>query len=158
MSQEVSFPKLAIAVAGIAIAATAFAQLRNNEEQVVTGFRVPTYDREGNLTSQVFGDRARILPNGLVDIVELRMEFYGGEGGSSTNRTVEMRISSPRCLYNRVTGNATSDAPVRISRDNMVVTGVGFQWFGDAQRFEIYSNAKVVLKDIKRGAKTEFLP
>lgn len=133
-------------------------QLRQAEEQTITGFRVPTYDREGNMTSQVFGDRARILPNGLVDIVELKMEFYGSNTAGTTNRNVEMRISSPRCLYHRGTGIATSDAPVRIARDNMVVTGVGFQWFGDAQRLEIYNQAKVVLKDIRRGAETELLP
>lgn len=128
------------------------------EAQTVTGFRVPSYDRDGNMTSQVFGDSARILPDGTVDIVELRMEFYAVNGQAATNRQVDMRITSPRCLYNRTSGTATSDAPVRIARDNMVVTGVGFQWFGNAERLEIYNNAKVVLKDIKRGIATEPKP
>lgn len=128
------------------------------EAQTVTGFRVPSYDREGNMTSQVFGDSARILPDGAVDIVELRMEFYAVAGQTATNRHVDMRITSPRCLYNRTSGTATSDAPVRIARDNMVVTGVGFQWFGNAERLEIYNSAKVVLKDVKRGMKTEPKP
>lgn len=128
------------------------------ETQTVTGFRVPSYDRDGNMTSQIFGDSARLLPDGAVDVVELRMEFYAVDGQTATNRQVEMRITSPRCLYHRASGTATSDAPVRIARDNMVVTGVGFQWFGASERLEIYSNAKVVLKDIKRGMRTEFKP
>jgi hypothetical protein len=128
------------------------------EVQTVTGFRVPSYDREGRMTSQVFGDTARILPDGSVDIAELRMEFYAAEGQTATNRAVEMRITSPRCVYHRATGVVTSDASVRIARDNMIVTGEGFQWIGAAERLEIYRNAKVVLKDIKRGIRLESKP
>ncbi len=146
-----------LALAAVWALARASAQ-PGGEAQTVTGFRVPSYDREGRMTSQVFGDSARILADGAVDIVELRMEFYAAEGQTATNRPVDMRITSPRCVYNRTTGVATSDAPVRIARDNMIVTGEGFQWIGASERLEIYRNAKVVLKDIKRGLNTESKP
>jgi hypothetical protein len=128
------------------------------DAQTVTGFRVPSYDREGRMTSQVFGDTARIRADGSVDIVELRVEFYGNEDLAATNRAVEMRITSPRCIYHRASGVVTSDASVRIARENMIVTGEGFQWIGPAERLEIYRNAKVVLKDAKRSIRMESKP
>lgn len=138
---------------GVACAGLALAQ-PGGEVQTITGFRVPSYDREGNLTSQMFGERAQILPDGNVEIAELRMEFYDADG-AETNRLLQMRVTSPRCHYDRASGVATSEAPVRIARDNMVVTGVGFRWTGESERLEIYSEAKVVLKDVKRSIKVE---
>ena len=117
------------------------------QNQQVTGFRVPSYDARNNLTSQMFGDTATILTDGRVDITELRMEFYSG---TASNRQTEMRVTSPRCVYNRNTGSATSAAPVRIARDNMVVTGQGFEWSNKDQRLVILGDAKVVLKEAQR--------
>lgn len=147
---------LAASVVGVLAAGWAMAQ-SGNEAQVVTGFRVPSYDNEGNLVSQLYGDSARVLPDGAVEIAELRMELYG-KSTESTNRVIDMRVTSPRCFYDRNTGIATSDAPVRIARDNMVVTGTGFRWAGSAERLEIYSQAKVVLKDVKRTISSETKP
>lgn len=118
------------------------------QNQQVTGFRVPSYDAKNNLTSQMFGDTATILPDGRVDITELRMEFYSG---TTSNRQTEMRVTSPRCVYNRNSGSATSDAPVRIARDNMVVTGNGFEWNNKDQRLVILRDSKVVLKEAQRS-------
>lgn len=118
------------------------------QNQQVTGFRVPSYDAQNNLTSQMFGDAATILTDGRVDITELRMEFYSG---AASNRQTEMRVTSPRCVYNRNSGSATSDAPVRIARDNMVVTGIGFEWNNKDQRLVILRDAKVVLKEAQRS-------
>ncbi|MBW7908672.1 MAG: LPS export ABC transporter periplasmic protein LptC [Kiritimatiellae bacterium] len=147
---------LGASVIGLLAVGFALAQA-GDEAQTVTGFRVPTYDGEGRLTSQLFGDSARILPDGAVEIAELRMEFYT-RVGDTTNRALDMRVTSPRCFYNRNTGIATSDAPVRISRDNMVVTGVGFRWSGNEERLEIYEQSKVVLKNVKRGMNLENQP
>lgn len=144
------------AAVGALIAGWGMAQTVD-ESQTVSGFRVPTYDADGRLTSQIFGDSARILPGGAVEIAELRMEFYS-KTSDSTNRLLDMRVTSPRCFYDRNSGIATSDAPVRISRDNMVVTGTGFRWDGSGERLEIYSQSKVVLKDIKRTMKAEAGP
>ncbi len=124
------------------------------EVQTITGFRVPSYDREGNLTSQMFGEQARILPDGTVEIADLSMEFFGSND-AGTNRPPQMRVTSPRCHYDRASGVATSAASVRIARDNMVVTGVGFRWAGESERLEIFSEAKVVLKDARRSVKAE---
>jgi hypothetical protein len=126
--------------------ATGWAQTAD-DAQTMKGFRVPSYDAEGNLTSQMFGDFARILPDGMVEITELRMEFYEK---SSTNQATEMRVSSPRCLYHRLKGTAESDDTIRIARDNMVVTGRGYSWNNTDEVMKIRNDAKVVLKDARR--------
>lgn len=125
------------------------------QNQQVTGFRVPSYDARNNLTSQMFGDTATILTDGRVDITELRMEFYSG---ATSNRQTEMRVTSPRCVYNRNSGSATSAAPVRIARDNMVVTGMGFEWNNKDQRLVILGDAKVVLKEAQRSIEEGIKP
>lgn len=125
------------------------------QNQQVTGFRVPSYDARNNLTSQMFGDTATILTDGRVDITDLRMEFYSG---TASNRQTEMRVTSPRCIYNRNTGSATSAAPVRIARDNMVVTGIGFEWNNKDQRLVILGDAKVVLKEAQRNMEEGIKP
>lgn len=137
----------ALGLAGVALAQKPVVPMQPQNQQV-TGFRVPSYDAKNNLTSQMFGDAATILADGRVDITELRMEFYSG---TASNRQTEMRVTSPRCVYNRNTGSATSDAPVRIARDNMVVTGNGFQWNNKDQRLVILRDSKVVLKEVQRS-------
>lgn len=149
----------ASALAALALMALAVHVARGQgpreESQVVSGFRVPGFNREGFMTSQLFGDTARLLPNGVVEIAELRLEFYAPDPAQPGGRRVEMRITSPRCIYDRATGTATSDAPVRIARDNMVVTGRGFRWSTADERLEIFSESKVVIRDLRRGFKTE---
>ena len=125
------------------------------QNKQITGFRVPSYDDKNNLTSQMFGDAAVILPDGRVDITELRMEFYSG---TTSNRQTEMRVNSPRCVYNRNSGSATSDAPVRLARDNMVVTGTGFEWNNRKQRLVIFQDAKVVLKEAGKNLEEGIKP
>lgn len=120
-----------------------------NDVQTLTGFRVPTYDEKGVMTSQMFGDFAKVLPDGMVDITSLRMEFYNGS--DETNRQTAMVVTAPKCFYNRSKGQAFSDEAVRISRENMVVTGTGFKWNNEDERLKILKDAKVVLKGIKRS-------
>lgn len=110
--------------------------------QTIRGFEVPEYDRENRLQSRLFGDLARLLPSGLVDITGMRVEFYDDD------REVEMRVTAETCLYDRTTRNASSDAHIRISRQNMIITGKGFVWDAEEERFEIHEEAKVVFSDL----------
>ena len=61
---------------------TAAAQTQDEAQvQTVTGFRVPDYDEDNNLKSQLFGDFAKVLPNGVIEITQLKIDFYGDELG-----------------------------------------------------------------------------
>jgi hypothetical protein len=121
--------------------------MRESVGQTVTGFRVPDYDEENNLKSQLFGDFAKVLPDGVIEITGLKIDFYQeGEVG--------MTVTAPHCKYNQRRGLAESDSDVRIERENMVVTGIGFIWSGKEESFLIRQKAKVVLKDVRRHVKT----
>ncbi len=113
--------------------------------QTIRGFEVPEFDRDNRLRSRLFGDFARIMPNGLVDITGMRIDFYDDD------RRVEMRITAETCMYDRVSRNAESDTRVRIARENMIITGEGFKWEAGDGRFEIHDDARVVLKGALRS-------
>lgn len=111
--------------------------------QTVAGFRVPEYDENNQLKSQLFGDFAKVLPDGIIEITQLKIDFYS-EG------KVEMTVTAPKCTYKQKEGKAESDTDVRITREDMVVTGNGFAWNGRDEKFEIFKDAKVVLKGARK--------
>ncbi len=117
--------------------------------QVIRGFEVPEFDRENRLRSKLFGEFARILPSGLVDITSMRIDFYNDD------REVEMRVSAETCVYDRITRSAESDTRVRIARPNMIISGQGFKWNAEDGQFEIHDDAKVVLKGALASAEKE---
>ena len=121
---------------------------QSDENPTLTVFRVPEFDEDGKLKSQIQGDFAEVLPNGVIKITQLTMEFYGKEG------QVDMKVTAPKCIYDRDRGGAASDRDVKIERDNMAVTGVGFIWDGKKERLQIYKDTRVVLKDVRKHLKT----
>lgn len=116
-------------------------------EGQLKGFRVPNFDSKNVMISQIFGEAARVLPDGNVEIEGLKLEFYSYEG---LDRKTDMTVTSPLCFYNRSRGVVVSDSDVRISRDEMVVTGKGFRYSNDKQELKILSESKVVLKGATR--------
>jgi lipopolysaccharide export system protein LptC len=111
--------------------------------QTVAGFRVPEYDDKNQLKSQMFGDFAKVLPDGVIEITQLKIDFY-------SDGKVNMTVTAPRCTYKQKEGMAESDADVRITREDMVVTGKGFAWSGRDEQFRIFKEAKVVLKAARK--------
>jgi hypothetical protein len=120
---------------------------QDEDSRTVTGFRVPEYDAESRLKSELFGDFAKVLPDGVIEITRLKIDFYSGD-------KVTMTVTAPGCTYHQKQGKAESDGDVRIVRDNMDVTGVGFSWSGRDERFKIFSQVKVVLKEVRRRIET----
>lgn len=110
------------------------------------GFRVPEYNDDGTMQSQLFGSRAVLKEDGLVDITDLKIEFY--QTGKSN-----VVLTAPECTYNRNTKDAESDGPVKIEMQEMTVTGRGFVGKANDYQFTILHDAKVVLKDVRLGMK-----
>lgn len=110
-------------------------------EQTIREFEVPEFDRDNRLRYRLFGDFARILPTGAVDITGMRVDFY------DANRQVEMRVTAAQCVYDRNERSAHSEERIRIARENMIITGKGFRWNPDDGRFEIQEEAKVIFRD-----------
>lgn len=119
------------------------ARAQPQDAQSIRGFEVPEFDRENRLQSMLYGELARLLPSGMVDITDMRIEFYDDD------RVVEMLVTAETCLYDRNTRSAESDAEVRIARDNIIITGRGFNWQPDEEQFQIHNEAKVVLKEAR---------
>jgi 3-deoxy-D-manno-octulosonate 8-phosphate phosphatase (KDO 8-P phosphatase) len=101
-------------------------------------FEVPERDENGNLKWKVNGDRAVIRPDGLLNILNARAQFY-------TSNKVDMVFTSPTCLLDRVNSHATTDDHVRIDRENMVLTGIGGEWDGAKSSLVIRSNVCVII-------------
>ncbi|MGO9243336.1 MAG: HAD hydrolase family protein [Verrucomicrobiia bacterium] len=101
-------------------------------------FEVPQRDEDGNLKWKLLGERAVIRPDGLMDIQNARAEFY-------TSNKVDMVFSSPTCLLDRANNHATTADPVRIDRENMVLTGIGGEWDGNTSSMVIRSNVCVII-------------
>jgi hypothetical protein len=112
----------------------------------LSGFRVPEYTREGVMKSKLFGEHARVLPEGLIQLRGVTVEFYDG-----TNVTA--RVISPGCLYQRVDHTVRSEEPVRIELEKLTVTGRDYEWCGKESRFVIHREARVVLKEVQAGFK-----
>lgn len=113
--------------------------------QAVKGFRYPDYDNQGQLKMEVSGDRARFLPQDLIQITNLRMTFY--EKGKMV-----MHISTPLCFFNRVKRTAVSTSKVRVTRAEIIITGRGFNWKEKDGLIRINNNARVILQ--KTGQKS----
>jgi 3-deoxy-D-manno-octulosonate 8-phosphate phosphatase (KDO 8-P phosphatase) len=102
-------------------------------------FQFPERDENGALVRTVAGDRAWLKTDGVMDIENARVEFY------SSNR-LTMVFLSPRCLLDRAKNRATTEAPVRIERENMTITGIGGDWDGDKATVNIRSNTQMTLR------------
>jgi len=129
-------------------AADAMNALNFGEDAQIKGFRVPNYDTNSIMNSQIFGEFARVLPDGNVEITNLKIEFYSYKG---EERITDMTITSPLCYFNRPNGVAISDQDVRISRDDLVVTGKGFIFHNAKQELKILSNSRVVVKGASKN-------
>lgn len=112
--------------------------------QAIKGFRYPDYDAQGQLKMEIAGDRAKVLPQGLIQITNLRMTFY--EEGK-----IAMHVTTPLCLYDRVKQTAFSTSEVCITRAEIIITGRGFDWKEKDGRICINNNTRVVLQ--KTGQK-----
>jgi hypothetical protein len=111
----------------------------------VSGFRVPDYDDKGELRAQLYGEHAKVLEDGEVEITNLKIDMY-------KDGKVAMTVFSPHCFFNMDTRQARSEGRVLIESGLMTIVGRGFAWSAEAGRFEILHDSKVL---VKQAAKTD---
>lgn len=119
----------------LSIFSPVFAQLAG---QAVKGFSLPEYDEHGKLKHLLTGETATFLPDGIIQIEDLKIEMYK-EG------EIMVRVTSPMCLFEQKQGKAASKERIRIVADQALITGDGFAWNGQNEQFQIFKNARVVL-------------
>ena len=115
----------------------------------VRGVRAPYYDVQGELKAQLYGGHAKMLEGGVADITNLRIDvFQDGE--------VAMTVFAPQCFTRinddggRKTLTVYSDGDVLVDMDEMTITGRGFNFASDSNRFEIQHDAKVLVREAAR--------
>ncbi|MBP7828491.1 MAG: LPS export ABC transporter periplasmic protein LptC [Kiritimatiellae bacterium] len=142
----------ALALAFVFWAAPARAQFGSTGAvQTVSGFKVPDYDENNNLKSILYGDFARVRPDGIIEITNLKIEMYK-EGA------VEMTVTSPKCIYNQKDSTARSNEDVEILREGLRITGTGFWWNAKQERFGLYSKSRVEIRGVKGSMESGGLP
>jgi hypothetical protein len=144
MNLSFSVWKLLAAVCVLAVCSPA-----QEKGMEMSGFRVPEYDDQGNMTAQLFGKHAEVAVSGEVKIDQLRLEFYQD---GATFVTVE----SPFCFYDSQKREAYSDAVVSAVADKIQVTGRGFEWKPALHSVRIFNEAHVVLEDAGRLSSSVF--
>jgi lipopolysaccharide export system protein LptA len=132
-----------------ALASSVGAQQDLNME--ISGFRVPEYDAQGVMTSQLFGDRAEVEGGGEVKITGLRVEFY------KEGKTV-MTVTSPYCFYNQKTREARSDAPVAADMERLTMRGRGFLLKSGENTVHVFEDSKVTIRDVMKQVTGEEAP
>jgi phage-related protein len=110
------------------------------------GFRVPEYNEDGTMRSQLFGKRATLNQDDMVVINDLRIEFYGTGKSNAI-------VTAPHCVYDRASKDAESEGSIQIDMAEMTITGRGYTCSGEEKRFTILNDAKVVLKNVQLGLK-----
>jgi len=112
----------------------------------ISGFRVPEYDENGSKVSEMSGDLAKMKKGGIIEITNLRLEFYEDDEPHTL-------LTAPACTYDQNKGIAYSRKPVRMAKKNMVVTGTGFAYSRSNELFQIFSDTRVVLREISEDVK-----
>ena len=110
------------------------------EGMEIGGFRVPQYDDQGQMTSQLLADKAEQASDGMVKIEGVRIEFY-------RDGDVFMEVASPRCLYDQNSRKVNSDAPVSAEMDGMLLTGTGYLMDVEARTVQVMNDSRVVFAD-----------
>ena len=116
------------------------------------GLRVPLeYYPDGGLKAVLTAATSSVDSAGQnITGQQLRYETYT-EAGST-----DVGITAEDCSYNKKTGHAESEKRVKLVKEDVVITGKGFQL--DAKKAMISLNSKVVVKfdrTLKRKEKKE---
>jgi len=116
--------------------------------QSIKKFRYPNYDNQGQLKMEVAGNHAQVLPQGLIKIADLNMTFY--EEGKKA-----MTIATPVCLYDRLKQTATSKSRVFVTRSEIKISGIGFDWNENDGVIRINDNSRVVMQKTEQKSNFE---
>lgn len=117
--------------------------VRAGESAAAGGVRVPQINDQGVRTSMLTGRQVRMHPGRPMEITDLMVYFFEEDG-----ETVRMRIQSPFCIFDSARGRATSEEAIRVEAERFTIDGRGFEYRVAAQRIEIFSDVKVVLRNL----------
>jgi lipopolysaccharide export system protein LptC len=120
-------------------------QLSGMEDREINDFRIPEFDANGVLKSEIFGQKAKILPENKIRITGLQIILYKKRLVASSSNEVDAVLTSEHCTIDQKSKDAFSNAEMKIVRENVVITGKGFRWSAVNQRIEILNNFYMVM-------------
>jgi hypothetical protein len=113
-----------------------------NSTSLVSGyiekFEIPERDGHGNLRAIFKGDRATFLPDGQMDVLNLRAEFY-------TSNRLNLAISAANCRVDQHNKRGATAAPIELERPDLTITGTGADWNDASKIINIHNNVRVIL-------------
>lgn len=112
-----------------------------NEGPTIRNFSLPEYNEKMELVSRIEGDAAKAVQDDTFEITNLRFEMY-------RSGKVNARVTSPFCTFNKRKNRGWSKSSIRITRDDLVVTGEDYEFNGKKEQIRIRKNAKVVLRSV----------
>ena len=115
---------------------------------VISKFRVPDRDKQGRLKSELVGEEARIRPDGKVDLTDVVLTLY-------SDGARDMQIKTGQCQFDPTNRMVTSSGLVRLERDTVSISGVGFSFDGLTKRVELLDQVRVEMTGVRRWMKTE---
>ncbi len=104
----------------------------------VSGFSFVLPDAEGGKQCIVRGDTANFLPNGEIEIVNVKTQVFRKDSS-------DIFITSPKAKFNKATREVVSDDHVEITTQDMVIKGNGLQWSPNDGQAVIDKNVEVTI-------------
>jgi hypothetical protein len=161
-----------VPLAALLLAALALGAAAQSEPQSLSDFKIPEYNEKMQLESMLFGDHAQVSRGGkVVDITNVKIEYYKLQDlpepdpnvlpdpdAEEPAPEVDMRITAPHCTYDRRFKAASSPGSVRITAEDMAVTGEDFNFKVDTEHLVIRKNVKVVLRNLRNRTKVKEEP
>ena len=106
----------------------------------VKNLRLPMEHYEsGAVKTQLKAGFALVPPKGMIVASNVVMHMFFEDGSTNVLMVAE------NCNYDREKQSANSEGKIKIVRDNIIITGKGFEWYSERERVKILSGAKIVL-------------
>lgn len=119
---------------------------QENESIKAKKFRVPEYDKNGNLSAVIHGDQGKIFgKEALISGVLVEIK----------HKDSPLLLTTPKCQYLLEKKRCSSKEAVNIKGDGVEITGNGFDIDNDKKKIFIRSNVKVVWKKARTELKKD---
>ncbi len=131
---------LCIVVGLVVVSMIASVVMAEEMAMPVKNLRLPMeYYDSGAVKTQLKAGFALVPPKGVIVASNVVMHMFFENGSTNVMMTAE------DCKYDREKQSAKSGGKIKIIRDNIVITGKGFEWYSERERVKILSDAKIVL-------------
>lgn len=110
----------------------------------VSGFTFVLPGKSGEKQSVVRGDTANFLENGIIEVVNVKAQIF--RQGQS-----DVFITSPKADFNKMTREVTTEEPVEIQMQEMIINGTGLKYDPNSNKARLSKNVTVKIFSKPKG-------